>query len=186
MRLDVKYWLAERRKGPSEGESPEPETEVENQYTDENEARYNELQEEIWSYSDEKPKGFWEAAYLTVAVARRKHRGAFLAFAEWTLEHAVDVLHAEAELDLLSARQAGLRLARQMRRTKWIEHAGQWPDAARAGLHFVETLLASIKDHVATMGALENRTYAAACFARLTKRERAELVAYAEAVDNEA
>jgi len=186
MRLDVKYWLAERRKGPGEVESPEPETEAENQCTDENEARYNELQEEIWSYADERPKGFWETVYLTVAVARLKHRGAFLAFAEWTLEHAVDVLHAEREANIHNARHYGWRLALEARRAKYVKHAGRWPDPARPGLEFVQKLLASVKDHVDSMGPLENRAYAAATFVRLSKHERAALVAYAEARDNEA
>lgn len=186
MRRDVKFWLAERRKGPGEVVSPEPETEAENQCTDENEARYNELQEEIWSFAAERPKGFWETVYLTVAVAKLKHRGAFLAFAEWTLEHAVDVLHAEQEQNAHNARHYGWRLALEARRAKYVKHAGRWPDPARPGLEFVEKLLASIKDHVATMGPLENRTYAAGCFVRLTKRERQELAAYAEARENEA
>ena len=54
----------------------------------------------------------------------------------------------------------------EVRRAKWIKHAGQWPDPPRPGLQFVRKLLASITDHVAVMGLLENSTDAAACLAR--------------------
>lgn len=56
MRLNLKHWVAKKRRGSGEGESPEPETEVENQYTDERESCLSEHQEEIGAYAEESQK----------------------------------------------------------------------------------------------------------------------------------
>lgn len=152
-----------------------------NQNTDKLAARLKEMQEELWAYWDEKPSNFPELVYAVIGTARLRHPGFFLQVAEVVLLEAVDVLEAEREADLISLRHKGLHLLRRKRFENIAEaNGGKFPDAARAGLWFVESLLAAVRDHADCMGKLENRAYAAACFPRLTKRERAELMALAE------
>jgi hypothetical protein len=152
-----------------------------NQSTDKLAARLKEMQEELWAYWDEKPDNFPELVYAVIGTARLRHPGFFLQVAEAVLREAADVLEAERKADSVSLRHKGVHFARTRRREKIAQaNGGKFPDPARAGLWFLESLLAAVRDHADCMGKLENRAYATACFPRLTKRERAELSALAE------
>lgn len=173
-------------RGPRNGAPPASEAEgsrTENdnaQNTDEISPRLAALQEELWAFTNERPKSTMEIAMLAAGALRDQNPLAFRWFAEMMLDSATELLEEEAEY---GGRSAAHFRQLSLRREKYQKHSGRWPDPAAAGLRYIEYALARARDHMAEAGPFEAKAYAVAAWLRLSPRERRELTKATEARD---
>jgi len=144
-----------------------------NQNTEEISPRLAALQEELWAFTNERPKCTMELAILAAGALRDQYPIAFRWYAEMILNCATELLEEEAEY---GGRSAAHFRQLSLRREKYEKHSGRWPDPAAAGLRYVEFALARARDHMAECSCFEARAYACASWLRLTPRERREII----------
>ena len=171
--------LGAKTKGPGEGETPRPENDN-TQNTDEINPRLAALQEALWAFTDERPRDQLELAMLATGALLEQRQVVFRWFAELILERAIETLEEETAY---AGRSAAHFRQMALRREKYTEHHGRWPDPAAAGLRYVEFALARVRDHMAEAGPFEAKAYAVAAWLRLSPRERRELTKATEARD---